>query len=99
RGTGFPAGRPARVTLVGALHRPGQPPQALDAALEGEAISSELVEVPMSAATLRRLGGRGTFRGAIRIAFGAGALDGGAVVGTLERVVLELVPGGPLDAP
>ncbi|UJR84271.1 PDZ domain-containing protein [Sandaracinus amylolyticus] len=92
RGSGFPAGRDARVTFRGVLHRPGHPARAVDLALDGEAISSDRVELPMPASSLRRLGGRGTFRGAIRVAFGAGALDRGTVIGTLEDAVIDLVP-------
>jgi hypothetical protein len=94
-GHGFPAGRAARVRWSGTLHRPGRPARAVDVELEGRARDAEHVEVAMPASALRALGGRGTFRGSIRLAFGSGPL-GGDVVGSIEPVAIDLLPA---DAP
>lgn len=99
-GSGFPAGREARVRFAGTLHRPALEPRAIDLELVGTAISADRVELAMPAAAIRRFGGRGTFRGTITVAFGAAAPGGeGYVVGSLRDAVVDLVPSDPIAPP
>lgn len=97
-GAGFPPGRDARVEFQGQVHRPAQASRTLDLELRGHAVSESHVEVAMPEAVFREFGGRGTFRGTLRVSFHTGAFDQGRVVGSFHGAMLDLLPSTPLES-
>lgn len=90
-GFGFPAGRVARLRLEGAVARPAESARAVSLTLSGRAVSPERLEARVDDALLARLGGGGTFRGRVEIAFDAAMRDAEPVSGAREDVVVLFV--------
>lgn len=90
-GEGFPPGRNGRVRLEGNFHAPGASARRVELDLEATAVSTDEVEVPFTDAALATLGGRGTFRGRLKVLFAA---SGGAVVGHSPPLTLDVMQGG-----
>src|SRR5687767_13640354 len=74
-GAGFPAGRDAVVRFAGVFHRPGQPPLDVSVSARGRAVASDRVELVVGERLVSRLGGRGTFRGDVRVTFAGADAD------------------------
>ncbi|HEY4016477.1 MAG TPA: NADH-quinone oxidoreductase subunit H [Polyangiaceae bacterium] len=95
-GAGFPAGKPARVTLRGTLHRPGE--RAISGAevvATAVAVSGNRLEWVYDEALEARLCGAGdraahtTFEGEVEVAFAAPSPGAAPVAGVLERVTVD----------
>ncbi len=99
-GSGFPAGKAARVTFRGVLHRPGESAEeGVELAVWGTAIGAEQVELSFDEATLAsfcRAGDRAThttFRGEVEVAFAGAAAGTPPIAGVLEGVTLDVLAG------
>lgn len=93
-GSGFPVGRDVEVVLEGLLRGPLGERARVHHVLEGRTATPERVDVLVTDADVTRLGGRGTFEGALEVVVPGAALDGqrARVVGTLSGLVLDVVP-------
>jgi NADH-quinone oxidoreductase subunit H len=98
-GEGFPAGRPARVTFRGDLHRPGERAvHGAEVVLQGAVVGPEQLEIPFGEAAQALFCGGGdraahtTFEGEVEVAFAAAAVGAPPVAGTLRQVVLDVRP-------
>jgi NADH-quinone oxidoreductase subunit H len=101
-GDGFPAGKPARVTFRGVLHRPGERPvRDAEIVLAGVAAGADEVEVPFGEATQALFCGAAgravhtTFEGELEVAFTAVGPAGqlaAPVAGVLPQVALDVRP-------
>jgi NADH-quinone oxidoreductase subunit H len=98
-GEGFPAGRPARVTFRGDLHRPGERAvHGAEVVLQGAVVGPEQLEIPFGEAAQALFCGGGdraahtTFEGELEVAFAAAAVGAPPVAGTLRQVVLDVRP-------
>ncbi len=104
-GSGFPAGKPARVTFRGVLHRPGM--KALGGAeivAAGTVVGSDQVRVAFGEAAEALFCGDGgralhtTFVGDVEVAFAAAAQGAAPVAGVLPGVTLDVHPSaGAVD--
>lgn len=91
---GVPADSTGRLSFDGHVARPGSSEEALHVQLPARATPGG-VQVDLDRRALAALGGRGTFRGALRIAL-TGALDA-PVTGQLDDVTLDIgYPRGEL---
>jgi len=98
-GAGFPAGKPARVTFRGTLHRPGERPvQGAEIVATGTVAGPERVEVPFGEANLALFCGGGdravhtTFEGDVEVAFAAAMQGASPIAGVLSGVTLDVTP-------
>ncbi len=98
-GEGFPAGKQARVTFRGALHRPGErPTRDAEIVVPGAVVGPEQVEVAFGESTQALFCGPGdrsahtTFEGEVEVAFAAAAVGAPPVAGALRQVVLDVRP-------
>ncbi|GAB4204273.1 MAG: hypothetical protein OHK0013_19060 [Sandaracinaceae bacterium] len=93
-GSGFPVGREVEVLLEGRMHGPLRRRWHVRHALGGRTVTPERVEITVTDEDVARLGGRGTFEGALELVVHGASLDGLAaqVVGRLENVRLDVVP-------
>ncbi len=98
-GTGFPAGKGARVTFRGTLHRPGERPvSGVDIGLPAASVGPERLELIVDDAFEARLCGAGdrathtTFEGDVEVAFGAVVAGAGPPSGVLAHVTLDARP-------
>jgi NADH-quinone oxidoreductase subunit H len=98
RGAGFPQGRTARITLRGALHRPGAPP--VDAAIEAEGVvaNPSQIELTFDERLEERFCGKGdraihtTFAGDVEVAFASSVPGAPPLIGTLRGASLDARP-------
>ncbi|HVR20648.1 MAG TPA: hypothetical protein VMS65_13150 [Polyangiaceae bacterium] len=102
RGSGFPEGRPARVTLRGDLYRPGRPPErGFELVLPARSSSPHTVAAEVTRDVERAFAGVGgehtTFRGNVEAAFFPQSAGMPPVTGALSAAVIDVVPLG--DAP
>jgi NADH-quinone oxidoreductase subunit H len=98
-GDGFPAGRAARVTFRGTLHRPGEPPErAAEIVAAGTVASPERVDVAFDESLQALFCGAGdraghvTFEGETEVAFASASPGQPPVAGILHGVVLDVRP-------
>ena len=105
RGTGFPEGRPARVTLRGALFRPGRPPErGFELVLPARSSSPHTVAAPVTREVELAFAGASaehtTFRGSVEAAFFPLSPGMPPVTGGLSAAVIDVVPmtGDPPEA-
>jgi NADH-quinone oxidoreductase subunit H len=104
-GEGFPAGKPARVTFRGVLHRPGALAQeGAEISVWGTVAAPDRVEVAFDDAAQALFCGAGdraahtTFEGDLEVAF-ASALPGAPpIAGFLGGVTFDVRPGPSADA-
>lgn len=89
-GGGFPLGRAPEIHLRGSMHRPGHPPQRVEAKLAGHVRSESLVEVPVGDEVFDTLGGRATLDGELRVEFRSA--DQLRDVFATERVRIDFLP-------
>ncbi|WP_394826312.1 NADH-quinone oxidoreductase subunit H [Pendulispora albinea] len=103
-GSGFPQGKPARVTFRGALYRPGERPAhgaVVDA--EGLVVGRDVIEILYTEALDAEFCGIGerrrhtTFEGDVEVSFAAAAPGAPPVTTVLHQVTLDLRP--PEDSP
>ena len=105
-GDGFPAGRSARVTFRGTLHRPGEKPErGAEIVASGAAVGAQQLEIPFTEATQALFAGAGdraahtTFEGDVEVAFSAAIAGAPPIAGVLEHVTLDVRPSAtPADA-
>lgn len=98
-GEGLPHGHKAKVTFVGTLHRPGEPPvEDFSARLEGVASRRDAVEIAMTDDVIARFCGpeleasHAAFVGDVEVAFASSTPGAPPVVGTLRGATLQLRP-------
>lgn len=98
-GTGFPAGKMARVTFRGTLRRPGETPRAnAEVTLRGVAVGPERVELNLDEPAEALFCGAAdqavhtTFEGEVVVAFAAAIAGTPPVAGTLSNVTLDIRP-------
>jgi NADH-quinone oxidoreductase subunit H len=98
-GTGFPAGKMARVTFRGTLRRPGETPRTnAEVELRGVAVGPERVELNLDEAAEALFCGAAdlavhtTFEGDVVVAFAAAVAGTPPVAGTLSNVTLDIRP-------
>ncbi|MDP9152576.1 MAG: hypothetical protein M3O36_21845, partial [Myxococcota bacterium] len=103
-GAGFPAGKPARVTFRGALHRPGEPALPdVEIVLPGLVVGAQRVEVAFDeAAQTLFCGAAGrarhtTFEGDIEVAFAAVVPGASPVAGVLRGATLDVRPSRTVE--
>lgn len=96
--TNLPPRKTARVTITGALHRPGhEPEEGLDLDVQG-VVNGPRVEVPVDEQLMQRLCGapdvaeHTTFRGAIRVSFTAATPGALPITGSIGDVAIDLRP-------
>jgi NADH-quinone oxidoreductase subunit H len=99
RGNGFPEGRPARVTLRGDLHRPGQQPErGFELVLPARSSSPHTVSAEVTREVEAILSGPGgahaTFRGSVEAAFFPLSTSMPPVTGGLSAAVVDITPVG-----
>jgi NADH-quinone oxidoreductase subunit H len=99
-GSGFPLGKPARVTFRGTMHRPGERPlRGSEVVVVASVLSSDRLELAFDDATQALFSGVGaravhtTFEGDVEVAFPAAAPGVGPLSGVLEHVILDTRPG------
>jgi NADH-quinone oxidoreductase subunit H len=105
RGSGFPEGRPARVTLRGDLFRPGRAPErGFELVLPARSSSPHTVAAEVTRDVEIALtgpdAGHATFRGSVEAAFFPLSAGMPPVTGGLSAAVIDVVPLGsaPPDA-
>jgi NADH:ubiquinone oxidoreductase subunit H len=105
RGTGFPEGRPARVTLRGDLYRPSQAKERdFELVLPARSSSPHTVAAEVTREVELALsgpeGGHATFRGSVEAAFFPLSPGMPPVTGGLSAAVIDIVPmgAGPSEA-
>jgi NADH-quinone oxidoreductase subunit H len=98
-GEGFPAGREARVTFRGVLHRPGERPErGAEVALTGTVVGPEHVELAFTETTQALFCGTGdrashtTFEGELEVAFASTSPGAPPVAGVLRHVQFDVRP-------
>lgn len=101
-GEGFPAGKPARVTFRGTLHRPGERPEAgAEIVTSATVLGPEQAELAFTEPLQALFCGAGdraahtTFEGDVEVAFAAAAPGAPPIAGTLRRVTFDVRPGAP----
>ncbi|HEX6278097.1 MAG TPA: hypothetical protein VFZ53_33865 [Polyangiaceae bacterium] len=99
RGSGFPEGRPARVTLRGDLYRPGKAPErGFELVLPARSSSPHTVAAEVTRDVERALSGADaehtTFRGTVEAAFFPSSPGMPPVTGGLSAAVIDVVPIG-----
>jgi hypothetical protein len=97
RGTGFPEGRPARVTLRGDLFRPGRPPErGFELVLPARSSSPHTVAASVTREVELAIAGPAaehtTFRGSVEAAFFPLSAGMPPVTGGLSSAVIDIVP-------
>lgn len=99
-GEGFPAGKPARVTFRGVLHRPGAPAQrGAEVSLWGNVVAPDRVEVVFDEAAEGFFCGVGeravhtTFEGDLEVAFASAFPGAPPIAGFLGGVTVDVRPG------
>jgi hypothetical protein len=98
RGTNFPEGRPASITLRGELNRAGEPRQRnFELQLSGESVSPHAVTVEVTRQVERAFSGaaapvHATFRGSVQVSFSPRVAGSAPVIGQLADVTLDVVP-------
>jgi NADH-quinone oxidoreductase subunit H len=105
-GEGFPAGKPARVTFRGTLHRPGEHPETgAEIVTSATVLGPDQAELAFTEPVQALFCGAGdraahtTFDGDVEVAFAAAATGAPPIAGTLRRVTLDVRPGAvPADA-
>jgi NADH-quinone oxidoreductase subunit H len=105
-GEGFPAGKPARVTFRGTLHRPGERPETgAEIVTSATVLGPDQAELAFTEPVQALFCGAGdraahtTFDGDVEVAFAAAAPGAPPIAGTLRRVTLDVRPGAvPSDA-
>jgi len=105
-GEGFPAGKPARVTFRGTLHRPGERPETgAEIVTSATVLGPDQAELAFTEPVQALFCGAGdraahaTFEGDVEVAFAAAATGAPPIAGTLRRVTLDVRPGAvPADA-
>lgn len=90
-GSGFPSGRDARLHLEGVVRRPAESEREVDITLVARAVSPERVEARADEALFAALGGGGTFRGRVEVAFDAAVPDADSVSGVRDDVVVSFM--------
>jgi NADH-quinone oxidoreductase subunit H len=98
-GEGFPAGRPARVTFEGTLHRPGERAvRDAQIVLTGAVTAPGQVQLVFGDATQALFCGAGdrathtTFEGTVQVAFAAAMQGAPPVAGALAHVTFDVRP-------
>ncbi|HEX7670088.1 MAG TPA: hypothetical protein VF395_10915 [Polyangiaceae bacterium] len=98
-GDGFPEGRPATVTFLGDLYRPGATPER-DVQIVAHAVQSgrNSLMIPLDAALEGRFVGRSgavhtTFRGDVRVAFEPSSAGLSGIYGSVHDVRFDVLPG------
>lgn len=101
-GEGFPAGKPARVTFRGTLHRPGERPETgAEIATTATVLGPDQAELALTEPVQALFCGAGdraahtTFDGDVEVAFAAAAPGAPPIAGTLRGVTLDVRPGAP----
>jgi NADH-quinone oxidoreductase subunit H len=103
-GSGFPEGRPAKVTLRGEGRRAGEVSRdGVTVSVEAEQVAPHALEVPISAELAAKLCGgptarHTTFRGDVEVSFSPQTESGLPVIGRLDGVVIDVVPASNDDA-
>lgn len=105
-GEGFPAGKPARVTFRGTLHRPGERPETgAEIVTSATVLGPDQAELAFSEPVQALFCGAGdraahtTFEGDVEVAFAAAAPGAPPIAGTLRNATLDVRPGAvPSDA-
>jgi NADH-quinone oxidoreductase subunit H len=104
-GTGFPAGKSARVTFRGTLRRPGEKALAsAEVVLPGVAVGPEEVEIAVNEPAEALFCGAGdralhtTFEGDVEVAFSAAIAGTAPIAGTLHGVTLDVRPSATAAA-
>jgi hypothetical protein len=98
RGSSFPEGRPAKVTLRGDLNRAGEPRQRnFELRLSGQSVSPHAVTVEVSRQVERAFSGpaspaHATFHGSVEVSFSPRVAGTAPVTGQLADVTLDFVP-------
>ena len=99
-GEGFPAGKPARVTFRGTLHRPGERPETgAEIVTSATVLGPDQAELAFTEPVQALFCGAGdraahtTFDGDVEVAFAAAAMGAPPIAGTLRRVTLDVRPG------
>ncbi len=98
RGTGFPQGRPARVTFEGVIHRAGEGDASASIDADGTVATTERIEVSFGEALEERFCGRGdraahaTFVGDVSVAFASRNPGAPPLVGVLRGITLDVRP-------
>jgi hypothetical protein len=98
RGSGFPQGRTATITLRGTLHRPGAMPEAATIVTDGTVTAPEHIDVLVDERLESLLCGNGadadhtTFHGEIEVTFASHATSSAAVGATLGNLTLDAHP-------
>ncbi len=99
-GEGFPAGKPARVTFRGTLHRPGERPETgAEIVTSATVLGPDQAELAFTEPVQALFCGAGdraahtTFDGDVEVAFAAAATGAPPIGGTLRRVTLDVRPG------
>jgi len=90
-GSGFPSGRAARVRLDGVVRRAAESPRPVALVLDARAVSPERIEARAGDALFAQLGGGGTFRGRVEVAFAAAVPGAEPVSGASDEVVVLFV--------
>jgi NADH-quinone oxidoreductase subunit H len=98
-GEGFPAGKPARVTFRGVLHRPGERPiTGAEISATGATVSADQIQLFVGDPTVGLFCGGGgrathaTFEGDVEVAFAAAMPGAPPVAGVLSGVTLDVRP-------
>jgi NADH-quinone oxidoreductase subunit H len=103
-GSGFPEGRPARITFRGDLFKPGQPPERdVTISLMAESASPHSIALVVNEELEAKFCGElppahATFRGEVSAAFSPRVSGAPPIAGVLEGVVLDVQPSA-LPAP
>jgi NADH-quinone oxidoreductase subunit H len=99
RGSGFPQGRSARVTLRGTLHRAGESPvRGVAVEATGAVEGVDRIVLSFGDDLEEKLAGHGeraahtTFRGELEVAFASSAPGAPPLTGTLRNVTLDVRP-------
>jgi NADH-quinone oxidoreductase subunit H len=99
-GAGFPAGKAARVTFRGTLHRPGERPvEGAEIVTTGAVIGPDRVEVSFGEGNETLFCGAGdrathtTFEGDVEVAFAAAISGASPIAGVLSGVTFDVRPG------
>jgi hypothetical protein len=98
RGSSFPEGRPASITLRGELNRAGEPRQRkFELKLSGQSVSPHAVTVEVSRQVERAFAGpaspaHATFHGSVEVSFSPRVAGTAPVTGQLPDVTLDFVP-------
>ncbi len=98
RGSGFPQGRPAHVTLRGLVFQPGRASRRLEVEADGIVTAPDRVELAFTAGLEAKLCGRGlsaahaTFRGEVEVAFASTVRGAPPLAGTAHGIELDARP-------